>query len=107
MREDLLAEVRGRVIDKHGTPVAGRAIEFLPSRPYFVIDGDSYCPLGARQVTDAEGKFSVLLTRTDLTGIQYLTRGALGQYRISLDGPGPHTAAELLKAGRKVRPPTR
>lgn len=105
MREDLLCEVRGRVIDKAGDPVPDKQVEFLPLRPYFVLDGETYCPLGARQVTDSEGRFKVLLTRTDMTGIQYLTRGALGNYRISLNGPGPHTASSLLKAGRRVPRP--
>src|SRR5690349_15414480 len=101
-REDLLCEVRGRVISKAGAPIPGRPVEFLPSRPYFVLDGTTYCPIGARALTDAEGRFTVLLTRSDLTGISYLTRGALGTYLIVLNGPGPHNVSKLLKGGRKL-----
>lgn len=104
MREDLLCEVRGRVVNKKGEPIPGRPVEFLPTRPYFVRDGAAYCPIGARTVTDAEGRFSVLLTRSDGTGVLYLTRGALGNYRIVLNGPGPHVVSQLLKAGEKAAP---
>lgn len=104
MRDDLLCEVKGRVIDKTGEPLVGRAIEFLPNRPYFILAGTPYCPIGARTVTDARGSFRVLLTRSDLTGVHYLTRGALGNYRVVLNGPGPHAISGLLKAGQKLAP---
>lgn len=105
MRDDLLCEVRGRVTDKNGDPLQGRPVEFLPTMPYFVTEGgEPLCPIGAQQVTDENGCFTVLLTRSDLTGVQYLTRGALGNYRINLQGPGPHSCAALLKAGHKMAP---
>lgn len=102
MRDDLMCEVRGRVINRAGEPLKDRPIEFLPSRPWFIIDGETLCPIGVKTATDADGRFRALLTRSDLTGIAYLTRGALGNYLIVLNGPGPHTASKLLQAGRKV-----
>lgn len=107
MREDLLCEVRGRIINRQGEPLPNRTVEFLPTRPYFIKDGVTLCPIGAKQVTDDKGRFAVLLTRSDMTGIAYLTRGALGNYRVVLNGPGPHIASDLLKAGSKVIPAQR
>lgn len=105
-RSDLLCEVRGRVITPDGTPLVGASVEFLPSRPYFVLDDVTYCPMGARLDTLSDGTFLAMLTRTDLTGINYLTRGALGTYLIRLDGPGPLNVSALLKAGRRLAPST-
>ena len=107
MREDLLCEVRGRVVSRLGKPVVGKPVEFLPSRPYFVLDGVTLCPLGARTVTGPEGDFKLLLTRSDLSGINYLTRGALGTFMVTLNGPGPHIASKLLKGGHKLAPMAR
>ena len=99
-----MCEVRGRVIDKHGEPLVNRPVEFLPTQPYFILDGLTLCPIGAKHVTDEKGEFKALLTRTDLTGVRYLTRGALGTFVITLNGPGPHLASRLLKSGRKLAP---
>ena len=102
MREDLLCEVRGRIIDRSGAPLVGRPVEFLPSRPYFVRDGVTLCPIGAKALTDEKGQFKVLLTRTDVSGVPYMTRGALGNYVIEMNGPGPHVVSKLLKSGFKM-----
>lgn len=107
MREDLLCEVRGRLISRLGKPQAGKWVEFLPSRPFFVLDGVTLCPIGARTTTDEDGRFTVMLTRSDLSGIGYLTRGALGCFIVALNGPGPHIASELLKGGKKLAPMAR
>lgn len=107
MREDLLCEVRGRVVTRLGKPVVGKPVEFLPSRPYFVLDGVTLCPIGARTLTDENGDFRLLLTRSDLSGINYLTRGALGTFVVALNGPGPHIASKLLKGGKKLAAPAR
>lgn len=105
MREDLTCQVKGRVVKPDGTPSAGRMVEFLPTRFYFIKDAICYGALGAKTETDEDGWFTVTLTRTDLTdNLHYLTRGAIGNYLIDTNGPGPHLLSALRKAGRRMEP---
>lgn len=102
MRDELTCLVHGRVVGLDKEPRPGREVEFLPTQWFFVSNGVTLASLGASAVTDEDGCFTVRLTRSDLTHVHYLTRGAIGNYLISLNGPGPHLMSKLQKAGRRV-----
>jgi hypothetical protein len=106
MREDMLCEIQGRIVTSDKEPLTGKDawVEFLPVTPMFTAGGQDYCPLGFKARLDEDGSFKGLLSRTDMTGIEYVTHGAGGDWVIALNGPGPHHLKKLVHQGKKVRP---
>ncbi len=91
-----VVEVSGRFVDEHKQPIAGR-IKFTPQMMWVEEDEVFYPCLGPDVALD-EGRFKVLLTRTDQHGPtwRYTVETPMGTWTFALTEDGPIALKELL-----------
>ncbi len=89
-------EVSGRFINENKEPIEGR-IKFIPDMMWVEEDGEIYPCLGPDVALD-EGRFKVLLTRTDQHGLpwRYTVISPMGKWTVKVETDGPVALKELV-----------
>lgn len=89
-------EVSGRFINENKEPIQG-FIKFRPQLMWVNEEEDVY-PCFAPEVELDEGRFKVLLTRTDQHGLPwtYTVECPMGKWTIKVESDGPIALRDLL-----------